>query len=813
MPEKKKKPKFKVVSEAEFQKLRDKEQPEKKKKPKFKVVSEAEFQKLRDKEQPEKKKLRGKTQSEKFFAMLKKIRQDRERRLAETQGDEESKADVQAVVAPIEEEKYIPSGARSTPARKFGKAKTFGSKKVVQPGRYIPKSLVLDGTAYPVLKKTQNNKNVGFTKAGKDVKSLREALKSVPGSQRLTKWKEYYSDLFKVQDLVSKDGENILDYIFELGNSDIAANIISSMTGDGILSKPPKEAEVIDIDLDLTGTARGVGKKPEIKIKKKEVTDLQRITQPKDLKEFFEFMKQEGMIENTVEELIKRAIAKGYKIEQDLVTNPSAMFLATTAFNMLYGSMGLAPIRIPTMAVITGLSLLIGDTGLKNESLALLEDNKASKGDRLVLDDEALGNKMLEDVLKFKDAEERITFGREPNTLRGEPSKTQQIADSFNNIFSDYDNNRRNEAMYMLTNLSSAPQLGNIQAGNLDVLTEFPRVSDIDPIPPPPQPQPQQPPGGQAPQPQGQQQAPGGQAAQPPGQAPQPQGQQQAQPQAPVQPPEEVEINPKEEIMARGETLPFGMDVKRTDDKMDVGIHNFSIQRIATANDIDFTFRKSMIMQFNPKIENPKNIIEKIILEYGFLLFIEESLDNFSIEEAYELMTLKDILLENIRVDKQVKQSLIKIKDNIITASGDGDPENPFSGNDIGFILNGQSLGISPQQLVQNLQNINQPQAGPVPPQAQPVPPQAPPQQPVETYQSLNPKLKKKGRLNLKKKKQKKRVGIKPAQNLIFRSRLVNPVNYQNLRNNAENIEHTGNDLIFRNNKKDIKNNKLVIFR
>jgi hypothetical protein len=115
--------------------------------------------------------------------------------------------------------------------------------------------------------------------------------------------------------------------------------------------------------------------------------------------------------------------------------------------------------------------------------------------------------------------------------------------------------------------------------------------------------------------------------------------------------------------------------------------------------------------------------------------------------------------------------------------------------------------------LVQNLQNINQPQAGPVPPQAQPVPPQAPPQQPVETYQSLNPKLKKKGRLNLKKKKQKKRVGIKPAQNLIFRSRLVNPVNYQNLRNNAENIEHTGNDLIFRNNKKDIKNNKLVIFR
>jgi hypothetical protein len=754
-----------------------------------------------DKPQSEKPQSK-KPQSLKFTEMLQKIREDRARRLA----DAESKVDIQAGVAPIEKEKSIPAGARMTPARKFGKSLTFGSKKVVQPGRYIPKSLVLEGTAYPVLKKIQNAKNVAFTKAGKDVKALRDFLESVPDSQRLSKWKEYYSDIFKVQDSISKDDEQILDYIFELGNSDIAEKIMARMQSDGILDKPPEdeELEVIDIDLDLTGTARGVGNKPEIKIIKKEVTDLQTITQPKDLKEFFTFMKQEGMIENTVEELIKRAVVKGYKIEQDLVTNPSAMFLATTAFNMLYGSMGLAPIRIPTMAVITGLSLLIGDTGLKSESLALLEDNKATAGDRLVLDDQALNNKMLEDVLKFKDAEERITFGPEPNTLRGEASKDQQIADSFNEIFLNYDNLKREQAVYMLTNLSSTPQLENIQAGNLDVLTEFPRISNID-FPPP---------SGQAPQTPGQPAQPPPQ--QPPPQQPAPPGQQQV----PVQPPEEIEINPKEEIMARGETLPFGMDAQTKDNKMDVGIHNFSIQRIATANDIDFTFRKSMIMQFNPKIENPKNIIEKIILEYGFLLYVEESLDDFSIAEAYELMTLKDILLENIRIDKQVKQSLIKIKDNIITASGDGDPENPFSGNDIGFILNGQSLGISPQQLVQNLQNLNQPQgqavppqAGPVPPQARPVPPQAPPQQPVETYQSLNPKLKKKkGRLG-RVKKQKKRVGIKPAQDLVFRSRLVNPVNYQNLRNNAEEIEHTGNELIFRNNKKDIKNNKLVIFR
>ena len=77
----------------------------------------------------------------------------------------------------------------------------------------------------------------------------------------------------------------------------------------------------------------------------------------------------------------------------------------------------------------------------------------------------------------------------------------------------------------------------------------------------------------------------------------------------------------------------------------------------------------------------------------------------------------------------------------------------------------------------------------------------------------LNPVIKdKKGRIK-KEKKQKKKVGIKPAQNLVFRSRLINPVNYQNLRNEGENLLYSGKDLIFKNNKVERKTNRLTIFR
>ena len=71
-----------------------------------------------------------------------------------------------------------------------------------------------------------------------------------------------------------------------------------------------------------------------------------------------------------------------------------------------------------------------------------------------------------------------------------------------------------------------------------------------------------------------------------------------------------------------------------------------------------------------------------------------------------------------------------------------------------------------------------------------------------------------KGRLKTTKKdkkEKKRRVGIRPAQDVVFRGRIVNPVAYENLRNEPEN--QPGKDLVFRNNKKEMKINRLNIFR
>ena len=62
-----------------------------------------------------------------------------------------------------------------------------------------------------------------------------------------------------------------------------------------------------------------------------------------------------------------------------------------------------------------------------------------------------------------------------------------------------------------------------------------------------------------------------------------------------------------------------------------------------------------------------------------------------------------------------------------------------------------------------------------------------------------------------KKEKEKRRVGIRTAQDIVFRGRIINPVAYENLRNEPEN--QPGKELIFRNNKKEMKINRLNIFR
>ena len=673
--------------------------------------------------------------------------------------------------------------------RTYNKVKTFGNKKVKAEDRYIPKSLVIDGVAYPILKSVQTAKNVAFSISKDDVNALRNALKDVPKEQRLDRWLDHYDLVFDDADTTAKDGDDILTYIFDVANSEEAQKQIATH-GDGVLaravSKAKKEAkkkkrvddeelEVIDLD------------------KRKKAVEKTKISQPKDMKEFFQFMEEQGLIENTAEKLIKKLVDKGYKFKEELTKNPTAMGLASIAFNMLYSATGLAPIKMGTMAGITALSMLIGDTGLSNQSLQLIEDNKAGVGDRLVVDSSDK-TKILKDVLDFREEEKRI-IESSPNTFRGAKSKEQQIAEAYQKTFKNYDITSNNIALNMITNLAKKPDVKRIKDRQLSS------------APAPPQPPASPPASAPAPAPATPPQ-PSAAPPQPPVAPPQP-------PVAPPQPPANIQMvideNPKEEIRQRGEELEgtFGMDtdeIKKRDNIIDVGIHNESIQKIATANDVDFTFKKAMIKQFNPNIskEEAKSIIDLTILEYGFLLLINESKDNYSINEAYEIMTLKDILLENIRIDREVKQSLISLR-----GSGDGGgSDKSFEGGDIGFIINGQSLGLSPQQLVQQL-NPNTP--APVPPQPQignnPQPQNTP------TYQMLNPVIKdKKGRIK-KEKKQKKKVGIKPAQNLVFRSRLINPVNYQNLRNEGENLLYSGKDLIFKNNKVERKTNRLTIFR
>ena len=71
--------------------------------------------------------------------------------------------------------------------RTYNKVKTFGNKKVKAEDRYIPKSLVIDGVAYPILKSVQTAKNVAFSISKDDVNSLRNVLKDIPKEQRLDK--------------------------------------------------------------------------------------------------------------------------------------------------------------------------------------------------------------------------------------------------------------------------------------------------------------------------------------------------------------------------------------------------------------------------------------------------------------------------------------------------------------------------------------------------------------------------------------------------------------------------------------------------
>jgi len=247
-----------------------------------------------------------------------------------------------------------------------------------------------------------------------------------------------------------------------------------------------------------------------------------------------------------------------------------------------------------------------------------------------------------------------------------------------------------------------------------------------------------------------------------------------------------------------------GLDL---DSEEDTGIHNEEIQRIATINDYDFSFTKKSLLLVNP-LPNDKNALkkmgEKCIREYGFLLGILAPKDNYSKQEVEELYTLKHILKEVIRLEAQYKRALLKMRVSAPVASGSNQLDKLMSEGQLGLVLNAGSLNISPQQAVE------QSSTSPILPQQQQEPKQGieikeKPQNPqMDIFEEMGmkkkgKKKKKKGRLNMEYKNNRKAM-LRQPRNIVFKGRINDPPQFQNLRSEAERLNENPIPLIFKSN-------------
>ena len=244
-----------------------------------------------------------------------------------------------------------------------------------------------------------------------------------------------------------------------------------------------------------------------------------------------------------------------------------------------------------------------------------------------------------------------------------------------------------------------------------------------------------------------------------------------------------------------------GLDL---DSEEDTGIHNEAIQRIATINDYDFSFTKKSLLLVNP-LPNDKNALkkmgEKCIREYGFLLGILAPKDNYSKQEVEELYTLKHILKEVIRLEAQYKRALLKMRVSAPVASGSNQLDKLMSEGQLGLVLNAGSLNISPQQSVEQLST------SPVLPQQEPQEVKQPQEQQkpkMDVFEEMGMKKKnkkKKGRLNMEYKKNRKLM-LKQPRNIVLRGRINDPPQYQNLRSEAERLNENPIPLAFKSNNR-----------
>jgi len=285
---------------------------------------------------------------------------------------------------------------------------------------------------------------------------------------------------------------------------------------------------------------------------------------------------------------------------------------------------------------------------------------------------------------------------------------------------------------------------------------------------------------------------------------------------------------------SRREDEGLGLD---KDDIEDTGIHNEAIQKIATANDYDFSYTKQSLLTVNP-LPNDKATLrkmgEKCIREYGFLLNILEPKDNYSKREVEELYTLKHILKQVISLETGYKRAILKLRIGG-QGSGSGFTDNGLSdllaNGQLGLVLNSGSLNMSPQQIIQGagapqattgapqqppLQGESKEGGAPEQEQKEGVPgqPPKPKPAPIDIFKELNKDTRIRKRISLKKKRKPKKAVFKQNdKTIVLKGRPIADVDYQNLRSEAERINQNPIPLLFkpRTNKSEKRLNRFTV--
>jgi len=538
-------------------------------------------------------------------------------------------------------------------------------------------------------------------------------------------------------------------------------------------------------------------KREEIKKQEKNIVDVdltkpkpkfgppKMVTQPQTLEEFFNFLKQQGMIEDGVEGLLKKAVEMGFfaskkslQLLDSVRVKSQGAILAGSILNKMFP--GVDPVISFGMGSLLSAVGLVDTTEMNKLSRQVITDPKKE----LLLEDSKkiylTGRVNFEQLQKYKteSKKEIKDFTKEDFINMGFqeiPKPTKFIGSGEISVGDMVSIRAENLKKYM--DMKGYKSVDELTPEDMDLinpdqarqrkLEEDLLLEDTS------------------------------QASEPPLEP----VQESKQGETPEMITNQIQERLKETEGTAGRVYDMddetGLDA---DNIEDIGIHIEAIQLIATANDYDFSFTMKSLLMVNPLPKDKKQLRAmgmKCIREYGFLLDILEPKDNFSEREVQELYTLKHILKQVIRLNSQYKKTIVK------TASGStgNNVENTLNN----LITNGQ-LGI----IIDTPQPTEQPDVQPSQP-SQPgvVPPASQPQQPEKLKMNIFDefgmpgKKKKRKRLNVTKKQRARKTKLRGPEKIVFRGRIIADPQYQNLRTEAANIAQNPILLEFKSNRKD----------